>query len=59
MLCCYHFAIVWYVTQPDDTFMNYKMNHQNDGGFLIISSNICHAQFSLKEVFFEAPCTFI
>ena len=31
---------------------------KNDGGFLIISSHICHAQFSLKEVFFEAPCMF-
>ena len=29
---------------------------KNDGGFLIISSNICHIQLSLKEVFFEAPC---
>ena len=27
---------------------------KNDGGFLIISSHICHAQFSQKEVFFEA-----
>ena len=40
------------------------MNHlhlsrKNDGGFLIISSNICNVQFSLKEVFFEAPCTFV
>ena len=25
-------------------------------GFLIINSNICHSQFSLKKVFFEAPC---
>ena len=25
-------------------------------GFLTVSSNICRCQFSLKEVFFEAPC---
>ena len=29
---------------------------KNYGGFLIISSNICNGYFSLKEVFFEAPC---
>ena len=28
---------------------------KNDGGFFIISSNICHAQFSLKEVFLRHP----
>ena len=27
-------------------------------GFLTASSNICHGQFSQKEVFFEAPCTY-
>ena len=29
---------------------------KNDGGFLIISSNHCHGQFSHIEVFLEAPC---
>ena len=29
--------------------------HENDGGFLIINSNICHGQFWQKEVFFRHP----
>ena len=27
LMYCYHFAIFWYVTQPDDRYMNYNMNH--------------------------------
>ena len=32
---------------------------ENDVGFLIISSNICHIQFSLKEVFLRHPVVYL
>ena len=35
--------------------MNHVHFQKNDGGLLIISSNICHAQFSQNEVFLRHP----
>ena len=48
MLYCYHFAIVWYVTQPDDRYMNYKMNHLHLLKKMMVD-------FSLSAVIFATP----